>query len=321
MRIPGWSKGMKIKINEEACPFSEENGYALVRRIWKDNDAVEISFELTVSLATLPDNPNAAAFTYGPVVLSAGLGKEKMEESTTGVMVAIPTRRMEVKDYLVLKGQSLDDWKRDIALNLVKAAGKLEFRLKGTDEDERLVFTPHYRQHGQRYGIYWLIFEEGSKELDSYLEQKRQAERIKAAEIDSIQIGNDQYELSHAIDGLYTESGDRDGFHYRFARQNGWFSYDLAVRNDEECFLQVAYLPADCKQGFNIFVNDSLLSHEVIRPTSLKKPVAWNKPVAKIFPVPAELIGDKGFVTVKFMASAQEPTARIIDILRTFKKV
>lgn len=315
LRIPSWSKGIKIKINDEACSFSKETGYALVQRVWKDNDTVEIRFEMRVSLASLPDNPNAAAFTYGPVVLSAGLGTEKMEESTTGVMVTIPTRRMEVKDYLVLKGQSLDAWKRDIASNLVKAAGKLEFRLKGTDDDERLVFAPHFRQQGQRYGIYWLLFEEGSKELNSYLDQKKQAERIKAAEIDSIQIGNDQYELSHAIDGQYTESGDRDGFHYRFAKANGWFSYNLAVRKDEEAFLQITYMPGNCKESFDILINSALLSHEVIG----KAP--WNKPIAKIYPIPGDIIGDRSFVTVKFMASAHEATARICDILRTIKKV
>lgn len=315
LRIPHWSKRTNIKINGEACSFSEENGYLQVRRTWRDQDIVEISFEIAVIPVSLPDNPNVVAFTYGPVVLSAGLGTEKMEESTTGVMVTIPTRRVEVKDYLVIKDQSVDAWKRDIALNLVKTADKLEFRLKGTDEDERLVFTPHYRQHRQRYGIYWYLFAEGSEDLDSYVEQKKQTERIRAAEIDSIQPGNDQYELSHAVDGLYTESGDRDGFHYRLARKNGWFSYTMAVRNDVETFLQIAYIPADCKESFSILINDTLLSHEVIGGAP------WNKPVSKIYPIPEEFIGDKGCVTVKFMASAHEPTARIIDVLRTFTKV
>jgi hypothetical protein len=315
LRIPDWSKRTKIKLNGEGCSFSEEKGYILVRHAWKDQDIVEISFDIMVMQSSLPDNPNVAAFTYGPVVLSAGLGTEKMEESATGVMVTIPTKRVDVKDYLVIRDQSVDAWKRDIALNLLKTAGKLEFRLKGTDEDERLVFTPHYRQHNQRYGIYWYLFAEGSEELNSYVEKKRQAERIKAAEIDSIQPGNDQYELSHAINGQYTESGDRDGFHYRFARKNGWFSYNLAVRSDEETFLQVTYMPADCKESFSILINDTLLSHEVIGTAP------WNKPVSKIYPIPGEVIGDKSFVTVKFMASAHEATARIIDVLRTFTKV
>ncbi len=315
LRIPTWAKGVKINVNKNPSLYKEERGYALIQRTWKDNDTVEINFKIIPQLTSLPDNPNAVAFTYGPVVLSAGLGTDKMEESTTGIMVRIPSKHVEIKDYLVIMNQSIDTWKKDIALNLVKAEGKLEFTLKGTDEDERLVFTPHYRQHSQRYGIYWVLVENGSDDLKTLIEQKKQVERIKAAEIDSIQIGNDQYELSHDIEGQYTESGDRDGFHYRFAKENGWFSYNLKVRNDENSFLQINYMPADCKESFDILINDTLLSREVIGETP------WNKTVAKVYPIPKELIGESDFVTVKFMASAHQATARIVDIIRTMKAV
>ncbi|EGD46649.1 protein of unknown function DUF1680 [Ruminiclostridium papyrosolvens DSM 2782] len=315
MRIPTWAKGVKINVNNNLSIFTEERGYALIHRTWKDNDTVEIIFKIEPQLSTLPDNPNAVAFTYGPVVLSAGLGADEMEESTTGVMVTIPSKHVEIKDYLVIMNQSVDEWKKDIALNLKKAEGKLEFRLNGTDEDGRLVFTPHYRQHSQRYGIYWLLVEDGSDELNKYIDEKKKVEDIKSAEIDSIQIGNDQYELSHGIEGQYTESGDRDGFHYRFAKQKGWFSYNLKARNHENSFLQINYMPADCKAGFDILINDTLLSREVIGETP------WNKTVSKIYHIPKELIGDRDYVTVKIMASEKEATARVIDILRTMKAV
>ncbi len=315
LRIPTWAKEVKINVNNNLSIFTEERGYALIHRTWKDNDTVEIIFKIEPQLSTLPDNPNAVAFTYGPVVLSAGLGADKMEESTTGVMVTIPSKHVEIKDYLVIMNQSVDEWKKDIALNLKKAEGKLEFRLNGTDEDGRLVFTPHYRQHSQRYGIYWVLVEDGSDELNKYIEQKKKVEDIKSAEIDSIQIGNDQYELSHGIEGQYTESGDRDGFHYRFAKQKGWFSYNLKVRKRENSFLQINYMPADCKEGFDILINDTLLSREVIGETP------WNKTVSKIYPISKELIGDRDYVTVKIMASEKEATARVIDILRTMKAV
>jgi hypothetical protein len=293
----------------------EEGGYAIVHRTWNEDDTVEIRFQIVTQVISLPDNDNAVAFTYGPVVLSAGLGTEKLEESTTGIMVRIPTRHVEIKDYIIIKEQGIDAWKKDIVRNLVKTEGKLEFRLKGTDEDDRLVFTPHYRQHSQRYGIYWILVENGSKELDKYIEQTKQAERIKAAEIDCIQIGNDQYELSHAIDGQYTESGDRDGFHYRFAKESGWFSYNLKVLPGEDLYLQIRYMPADCKNSFDIWMNDTLLSREMIGVAPRYRPVA------KVYTVKKELIGEKDFITVKFQASENEGTARIIDVIRIMKKM
>ena len=315
LRMPTWSKSVKIYINGTISSYCEEKGYALIRRTWNDKDTVEISFEIVPALASLPDNPNAVAFTYGPVVLSAGLGTEKMEESTTGIMVKIPSKHVEVKDYLVIQGQSLESWKTNIALNLVKEKDKLEFRLKGTDADDMLVFTPHYRQHRQRYGIYWILIEEGSDALNKYVEQKIQAERLKAAEIDSIQIGNDQYELSHGIEGQYTESGDRDGFHYRYAKKNGWFSYQLKVNKEEESFLLMKYMPADCKESFDILVNDFLLSREVIGATP------WNKVVVKNYRIPKELVGDNDMITIKVKASDREVSARLIDIIRTTREV
>lgn len=315
LRIPSWSGRVEIIVNGYIFPFMEEDGYAIVHRTWNENDTVEIRFQLVPQLVSLPDNDKAVAFTYGTVVLSAGLGTERMEESTTGIMVRIPTKHAEIKDYLIIKEQGINAWKKDIARNLVKTEGKLEFRLKGTDEDDRLVFTPHYRQHSQRYGIYWILVEDGSKELDKYIEQMKQAERIKEAEIDSIQIGNDQYELSHAIDGQYTESGDRDGFHYRLAKENGWFSYNLKVGQGEDLYLQIKYMPAECKAGFDIWMNDTLLSHEMIGSAQRYRSVD------KIYTVKKELIGEKDFITVKFQASVHEGTARIIDVIRIMKKM
>ena len=156
--------------------------------------------------------------------------------------------------------------------------------------------------------------ENDSNDLNKYLERKIQAERIKAAEIDSIQIGNDQYELSHAVDGLYTESGDRDGFHYRYAKENGWFSYKLKVVQGEDLYLQIKYMPAKCKDGYDILINETLLSHEVMGTAK------WNKPITQTYLVKKELIGNKDSITVKFLASSHEGTARIIDMIRIMKK-
>jgi DUF1680 family protein len=314
-RIPTWSKGMTIKINDKLSSIKEENGYAIVNGIFKDNDCINITFGIEAEFSVMPDNVNALAFTYGPLVLSAGLGTERMEESNTGILVRIPSKHVEIKDYIIIKDQSIDTWKKNFKDNFIKTEGKLEFRLRGTDEDTRLLFTPHYKQHAERYGIYWTLVAEGSEELENYILENQYAEAVRKAEIDSIQIGNDQYELSHKVAGEETESGDREGFHYRYAKPNGWFNYEMKVSNTEDTYLELCYLPANCKEGFDIFINDSLLSHEITANLS------WFKPVTKSYLIPKNSIYNKATVTVKFAAKGNSNTARIADIIRTRKAI
>jgi DUF1680 family protein len=314
-RIPSWSKDIGIKVNNRHISFNEEKGYAVINRVWQDNDIIEITFKIEVGLSALPDNPNSVAFTYGPLVLSSSLGTEKLEESTTGIMVSIPKKQVEIKDYLVIKGGSIDKWRKNISENLIKTEDTLEFRLKGTDEDKKLYFTPHYRQHAQRYGIYWVLVEEKSEELKKYISEKQYSELVKAAEIDSIQIGNDQYELSHNIIGQDTEAGDRDGFHLRYAKNGGWFSYDMKVSNEEDTYLQFSYMPGNCREGFDFLINDVLISHED------RGNKHWREINEKTYLIPRELYGNNNTVTVKFKAAAQDSTGRIIEIIRTMKKV
>ncbi|OPJ57732.1 beta-L-arabinofuranosidase domain-containing protein [Clostridium oryzae] len=312
LRLPKWSKETSIKVNGKKLDFKTINGYAAIKRKWNNNDNVEIRFVIEAAFAELPDNKNAVAFYYGPVVLSAALGKEKLEESLTGVIVKIPSKHVEIKDYITIK--DIDTWKRNFKENFVRVSDKLEFKLKGTDEDNHLLFTPHYRQYTERYGIYWTLVEEGSEELQKYILEKKQADLIAAAEIDSVQAGNDQYELSHHIQGHETEAGNREGYHYRLAKPNGWFSYEMKVVNTEDTYLQISYIPAGCQKGFDILVNDTLLVHEAINGA------VWNKLVTKTYLIPKEFIGNKNLVIVKFKAAHNEVSASIADLLRTTKK-
>ena len=90
LRIPDWCCGQaSILINDaEAADddFSENNGYLLVSRKWQTGDTLTLSLPMEIRAYTLPDNPNAAAFKYGPVVLAAELGRDdKMKLRQVGV--------------------------------------------------------------------------------------------------------------------------------------------------------------------------------------------------------------------------------------------
>ena len=166
-RSPYWlakDQDVTLSVNGQIISVSESNGYFDVTRVWKAGDTVKLVLPMEVQVSRLPDNKNAVAFTYGPVVLSAGLGTENMATASHGVSVTIATipSNVSIKDYIVIKSGSVDEWINDIKNNMIKSDEKVEFTLKNTDEDENLKFTPHYLRYTDRYGIYFVLVAETS---------------------------------------------------------------------------------------------------------------------------------------------------------------
>lgn len=208
LRIPFWVRGdVEATLNGEPLFVEGKDSCIVIDRLWNHGDTLTLKLPMKVFYSGLADNPHAVSFQYGPVVLSAALGTEEMTQAHTGIMVRVPMRTMLVKYYIIPQGMSQEQWLENIQRNLVKDADGLEFQLRNTDEDDRLVFTPHYQQHKERYGIYWQIVEADSEVLERYLVVGRMEQLVKEATIDSVQVGNDQYELQHEIKGEETVGG------------------------------------------------------------------------------------------------------------------
>ena len=103
----------------------------------------------------LPDNKNTVAFKYGPWVLSADMGTKDMNTSTTGVNVTVPLWDALTSDILIVQKGTVKKWLRNLQENLVRIGDTLNFELKGTNQN--LIFSPHYKQHTSRYGIYFTL--------------------------------------------------------------------------------------------------------------------------------------------------------------------
>ena len=158
-RKPDWTSScqMAVAVNGQTVPATESGGFISVSRVWQPNDKVELAFPLFPQVSRLQDNQNAVAFTYGPLVLSAGLGTDNMTTEGHGVQVLAATKPSGLQDTINVSGGTLNDWLANIQSNLVQTPGKLEFSLKNTDSDSKLVFVPHYSRYKDRYGIYWLM--------------------------------------------------------------------------------------------------------------------------------------------------------------------
>jgi hypothetical protein len=77
--------------------------------------------------------------------------------TTTGHAWTIAaTKPTGIQDTIAINsGSTINGWLANIKTNLVQTPGKLEFSLKNTDSDSKLLFIPHYSRYQDRYGIYF----------------------------------------------------------------------------------------------------------------------------------------------------------------------
>jgi uncharacterized protein len=161
-RVPSWipsCQTVTVTVNGQPVNAAQSSGYLSVSRVWLAGDTLELTFPIEVQVSRLPDNQNAVAFTYGPVVLSASLGTAQMLTIGHGYTIAatLPAGVMLQDTITINSGTTINDWIANIKNNLVQTAGKLEFTLKNTDSDSKLTFTPQYQRYQDRYGIYFKL--------------------------------------------------------------------------------------------------------------------------------------------------------------------
>ena len=78
LRIPDWTDNPTIKINDEVVKYKAKNNLIILEKEW-NNDTIEYTLPMRITVHKLPDNENAVAFKYGPYVLSANMGANKMK--------------------------------------------------------------------------------------------------------------------------------------------------------------------------------------------------------------------------------------------------
>jgi DUF1680 family protein len=161
-RVPYWlpsCQSVTVVVNGQAVNATASKGFVSVSQAWKAGDKVEVTLPMEVQVSRLPDNQNEVAFTYGPIVLSAGLGTEQLVTAPhSAVIMATKPAGVVTQDTITINsGTGIETWLANLKTNLVQTAGKLEFTLKNTDSDSKLTFTPQYQRYKDRYGIYFKL--------------------------------------------------------------------------------------------------------------------------------------------------------------------
>lgn len=305
LRVPDWcADEPTVEINGETVKVKAENNFIVLDREWQDGDTIEYVMPMQVVAYTLPDNENSVAFKYGPWVLSANMGTNEMNTTTTGVNVTIPLWDSTVSDTLVIEKGTIKNWLKNINENLVQEGDTLNFTLKGTNQN--LVFSPHYLQYKNRYGIYFHLADANTEiptnEADKYVV------------IDSLPVGNDQYEFSHNLKSENSTAGNFKGLMFRDASPNGWFSYDLTVDNTATNYVAVKYYSGDVGRTFRVYVDGELLAD-----VTLEDPNP-NGFYDMYYEIPQNLVVDKEKVTVTFKATENSYAGGIFDKLSIVKE-
>lgn len=307
LRVPDWCDGTPtVTINgTEYTSFSVSNGFLRISRDWKDGDSIHYTLPAKLTAYTLPDNHHAIAFKYGPLVLSADLGKRNMKTSTTGVNVTIPTLEFSVNDTVTVTDGTVEEWLSKLEEQLVRTEGSLTFTLNNTDCD--LVFSPHYLQYKNRYGIYFRFrdytFAETFGEGELYMA------------VDSLPVANDQYEFSHDLVADKSSTGAIDGHNYRDAAANGYFRYTLSVDDSTSNYLSFTCYSGDAGKSFSILVNGKKLQDITIENNTEEEFYPM------ILELPADLTKDKEQVIVTFKAGKEAASGGIYDKVSILKKL
>ena len=72
IRIPGWCKNVKLKVNENKVKTKIDNGYAVISRKWAKGDIVTIDMDMPVEVVAadprVEANQGRRAIQRGPIV-------------------------------------------------------------------------------------------------------------------------------------------------------------------------------------------------------------------------------------------------------------
>ncbi len=316
-RIPEWTVGEAlITVNGEKHEAEMSGGYAKIKGSFANGDEITITLPMQVTAYNLPDDESSIGFKYGPVVLSADLGTENKETTTTGMFVTIPAEKLVEREVFVLpQGVSREEFIQNINdYMLCCDEDKTAFRLSGIDGAD-LVFSPHYLRYQERYGIYWYF-----KTVQEYAEEEAKKIRAKKEIIDTVQPGYGQYENDdlHAMKEKASVGVTNDGT-YRYACADGYFSYFMAVKPDGNNYISLTLRAEDNGKPLCIMSGDRELFSDVLDYIGLEKTYELRVAIPQEVLATAQKVSANGenyeVIPVTFTGINGEESARVCDFI------
>jgi len=296
IRHPYWATaGFEVLVNGERQPAKEARtasegaatdsppgSYVRLTRPWKTGDYVEVQMPMTLRTEGFRDNPRKRAVMYGPLVLCAPI----QPHQKLPTVVAEPA---EISEHIEkVAGQSLTfQGSADI------------FRTVGQEAGRSLRLIPLYKEYQRPYVVYWdaLSLDQWKAKQAEYEAEMAREKNLAARTVDQVQIGDEESEQAHQLQGEKTGAGVFGERRWRHAIDGGWFSYVLKVQPGQPQELRCTYWGSDV--GNRVF--DILVGQTKVATQKLER----NRPdefFDEVYRIPPELIEGKDKVTIRFQA-------------------
>lgn len=299
-RIPYWTtKKTEIKVNGEKINKSVIPGTDFkIARKWKENDIVEINFDMPVYTAPTPDNPNKLAIKYGPLVLAGKLGNKKLD----------PLKDIPV---LIAAHKPVNEWVSRISKNSVL------FRTRHIGELSDITLAPFYTLYNERYIVYFDVFDTLSwkQKKQDYQNYILEQDELKKRTVDYMQLGEMEPEREHNLRGNSTAVGEIMGRKFRLSWNNGWFAFDMKALNNDPLELVTTCWGDDGEScSFDICIDGRILTSVTL---GTQKPGEFYD--MKI-DIPHEYTLNKENINISFKSHKDKMVGRIFGV-RLVKKI
>jgi DUF1680 family protein len=244
IRSPRWTNGgITLALNGKSINNPKvDDGFIVITRQWKENDAIVMTLPMTLQSQSMPDNPNRVALLYGPIVLAGQLGTE-MPDPIFGTTVLLTDNR-------------------DVSSWATSTSEPLTFNTNIT-KPSAVTLIPFYKTYDQYYNVYWDYFtnDDWTRRQKEYEAEKKRAFEIDQRTIDIMRIGEMQPERDHnlkASDNSYVS--DALGRMGREARSGGFFEFDMTVLGDTPASLLCTYIGDDRNRAFDLMVDGAVIA-------------------------------------------------------------
>lgn len=265
LRLPAWAKDWSLLQNGESLASTVESGFIHPATALASDSEIQLNLTMTVKVTPTADNPRYIAFEYGPYVLAAHLGKVAVnEDNPNGILVRVGTKEALLPDSLTVKDEA---WLSQAAEKLQPIAlpeKLVAFQLM--DTQEKLVFSPYYEIHGERYGLYFEVQAADSEAAQQTLRRQKEALRqqaLVAAELHNFDDNNSEYAKNLAYEKSEVEASW--GRRYRQALAGGWFSYGFPIPQGAPVkYLQLTLKTEEAGSQLQVVFNDDLATQQLV---------------------------------------------------------
>jgi hypothetical protein len=289
--------------------------YAQIDRAWTTGDVIQVALPMRLSLENLHGNDRYVAVLYGPIVLSGplGLGGGLTKADFWQISRTIPNKIVAENTVPAI----VTDDVSSILSHVVQVPDHpLTFHVQGLTRPADVELIPFFRNHFQRYAIYWprLTVEQWDQ-----IEKRAAAEKAQLADADSrmidrVRIGDEISEREHHLKGNQTETGtgayDRAvESHWRDAHDGGWFSYELKVDPTRRNVLRLTFWGQERgPRTFDVSVNGHTMKTISLGDTGRQDFV--NQDMS----LPVDLIEGNATITVRLQAHGGNFAGGLFDL-------